>query len=114
MQVDVKKESNTLLISIKGRLDSNTCVDFGETVEKYLDGEIRNAIFDLHGVEYIASAGLRILLKIYKTLNQEGGEAVVSTMPDFVRQVFEIAGFDTVFKSFDCLDDARKHLAADN
>lgn len=114
MQVSTKKTGDTLLVCISGRLDSNTCVEFGERVEKHLDGEINNVICDLQEVEYVASAGLRILLKIYKTMTRQGGEAVVSAMPDFIRQVFEIAGFDTVFKCFDDQDEARKYLADEN
>jgi len=114
LQVTTKKTGDTLLVNISGRLDSNTCVEFGERVEKHLDEEIKNVICDLQEVEYVASAGLRILLKIYKTMNLRGGETVVSAIPDFVRQVFEIAGFDTVFKCFDEQNEARKYLADKN
>lgn len=112
MLVKTKREGDILVASVSGQLDSNTCGEFGECIEEDMNDEVKYVIFDFNEIDYIASAGLRILLKMYKTMKERGGEAVVSQIPKFVQQIFEIAGFDSVLKYFDGLEEAKEYIVS--
>jgi anti-sigma B factor antagonist len=64
----------------------------------------KNMIFDFKELEYISSAGLRVILKATKEMKRTNGMIVLCSMQDYVREVFEIAGFDTF------LNPLKKHL----
>jgi anti-sigma B factor antagonist len=87
-------------------LDSNTSPDF----EKRLSGVIRQGprcmVVDFGALDYISSAGLRVILKATKDIKRAEGRFVLCAMKDYVREVFEIAGFDTFLPIFTSLEDA--------
>ena len=91
--MDVKKEINekNVLVRIKGRVYTNTSplVENEITdIEKY-----ENLVFDFEGVEYISSAGLRVLLSAQKRMNKVGGNMVIKNATQTVKDVFEVTGF---------------------
>ena len=63
-------------------------------------------VVDCSALEYVSSAGLRSLLTTVKTLRTHDGELVFASLRDMVREVFEIAGFETIFPVFDSTDAA--------
>jgi anti-sigma B factor antagonist len=83
------------VIRLVGRLDSNTSPDFEKKVFDAIDGGAVRLIVDCEKLDYITSAGLRVLNKTAKRLKTEKGSIVLCSMEDYVREVFEIAGFDT-------------------
>lgn len=78
-----------------GRLDSNTSPDFEKKVFQAIDSGAVRLVVDCEKLDYITSAGLRVLNKTAKRLKTERGTVVLCAMEDYVREVFEIAGFDT-------------------
>ena len=71
MEIQKKIEGDKLTVELKGRLDAVTAIEFDKDIAKNLDG-VKNLILDLANLEYIASAGLRILLKLQKKMNTQG------------------------------------------
>ena len=65
-------------------------------------------IFDFKDLEYISSAGLRVILKATKEMKRTKGLIVLCSVQDYVREVFEIAGFDTFLPIEETFDDALK------
>ena len=63
-------------------------------------------IIDFKELEYISSAGLRVILKATKALKREEGKMMLCDMQDYVKEVFEIAGFDSFLPIVGSMDDA--------
>ena len=93
MKIDKNLEGNNLTIKLEGRLDTNTAPDLEKEVES-LDG-VENLIFDFEKLEYISSAGLRIILALQKIMNNKGG-MTIKNVNDEVKEVFEITGFSDI------------------
>ena len=93
MKINKNLEGNNLTVSLEGRLDTNTAPELEKELES-LDG-VQNLIFDFKDLEYISSAGLRIILALQKIMNNKGS-MVIKNVRDDVREVFEITGFSDI------------------
>ena len=91
----IRKEQNggALDIAPEGRLDTTTAPEL-EAVLKNLEG-VTELKFDLAGLEYISSAGLRVLLSAQKTMNKQGSMIILNTRPE-IMDIFEITGFTDI------------------
>ena len=87
MQVSKKLENGKLTLVVSGRLDTNTSPEL--EAELSFDG-VSDVVFDFGGLEYISSAGLRVLLTARKALMPTGGNMSVINANDTVRGVLEI------------------------
>ena len=91
MMIEIKRNAENTIVELVGRLDTTTA----PSLEKMLNediGESKNLIFDFKGVEYISSAGLRVLLSAQKKMQKMGTMKVINVC-DSVMEVFEITGF---------------------
>ena len=91
---NTEKNGENLNIVLKGRLDTVTAPQLEETVKNEVEG-IKNLTFDLKELEYISSAGLRVLLASQKIMNKQG-EMEVINVPEVVMEVFEVTGFSDI------------------
>ncbi len=94
MQVSKKLENGKLTLAVSGRLDTNTSPEL--EAELSFDG-VSDVVFDFGGLEYISSAGLRVLLTARKALMPTGGNMSVINANDTVRGVLEITGCGELF-----------------
>ncbi len=94
MKIDKKLNDGCLFIKVEGRLDTNTSPELEE--EMSLDG-VSRLVFDFSSLEYISSAGLRILIAAQKTISASGGSMEIVGSNDSVRSVFEITGCTGIF-----------------
>lgn len=94
--LDIAKHSENGIarISLTGELDTLSANDFSRAVEGFLDG-VTHLTIDMNGLVYITSAGLRVLLSIEKTMEQQGEMKVINVCED-VMDVFEVSGFTEV------------------
>lgn len=90
MKVEKKFENDVLFITILGRLDTMTAPEFEKEVEN-LEGA-KEIILDLKELDYLSSAGLRILLKMQKTMIGKGSMKLRNVKPN-IMEIFEITGF---------------------
>jgi stage II sporulation protein AA (anti-sigma F factor antagonist) len=86
------------VVATAGRIDTTTSGRFEESVRRTVDEGVRNLVIDFSNVEYISSAGLRVLLVLAKRMRDLQGRLVLCGMPESVRQVFRLAGFMPLFK----------------
>jgi len=95
--MEIKKVLNDkeLNVELIGRLDTITSRDLEQVVEGELEG-ITSLVYDFKGLEYVSSAGLRVLLKSQKTMNKQG-EMVIKNASDSVKEIFDITGFSEIF-----------------
>ncbi|MBR1383683.1 MAG: STAS domain-containing protein [Ruminococcus sp.] len=88
MNVTLNRNGAELTVALEGRLDTLTAPELEEQLEPELD-DVEKLIFDLAGLEYISSAGLRVLLAAQKEMD----EMVVQNVCPAVMDVFEVTGF---------------------
>jgi anti-sigma B factor antagonist len=108
MKIIEEKQDAVNIFTLAGRLDSNTSQDFEKKVFTAISNGSRNMIFNFKDIDYISSAGLRVILKATKALSREEGRILLCDMQDYVKEVFEIAGFDTLLPIFPTMEDALK------
>lgn len=94
MQLNSAKDGSTLEVRIEGRLDTNTAPELEKYMSTNLPG-ITRLILDLEALDYISSAGLRVLLSLQKELSKQDG-MVIRHANEVVMEVFEITGFSEV------------------
>ena len=89
MNINLNKNEDKLIISLEGRLDTTTSPNL-ESEYKKLDET--NIVLDLKKLNYISSAGLRVLLTMQKEMNKKGTLEIINVCDD-VRDIFEVTGF---------------------
>lgn len=97
--MNIRMESNgeALLVALDGRLDGTTMqLVEAAFLKQAADGATR-FVFDMSDLEYISSAGLRVMLLAAKKTRASGGKLALFGLSDSVRDVFEISGFHTIF-----------------
>ena len=94
MNLTKTKKGTTVIISIDGRIDTNTAMEFGEQVNDALDN-IENLILDFSNVEYISSLGLRARLELQKRMASQGTMKVLNPNSS-VMDVFNMTGFSKI------------------
>ena len=110
MEIIESKQENVSIFQLKGRLDSNTSPGLEKKIDEAIKGGAHNMIVDFGDLEYISSAGLRVILKTTKELKRNDGRIVLCAMQDYVKEVFEIAGFDTFLPIVPALTDALQQV----
>ena len=91
MTIEIKKNKEDIIIEIVGRLDTTTAPILEKTIDENLNG-VKNLILDLKGLEYVSSAGLRVLLATQKKMQKDKTMKVINVC-ELVMEVFEMTGF---------------------
>ena len=91
MTIEIKRQAETTTIELGGRLDTTTAPALEKTINENL-GDTKHLILNLNGLEYISSAGLRVLLGTQKKF-QKIGSMKVTNVCEAVMEVFDITGF---------------------
>ena len=106
MEIIENQKEGISIFKLNGRLDSNTSPALEKKLVSAIENGTRSMVIDFENLDYISSAGLRIILKTAKDLKRTEGNIVLCAMQDYVREVFEIAGFDTFLPIFSTVDEA--------
>lgn len=96
MQVKAEKCDDKLTVFVSGKLDSVTTPDF-ETAIKENIGGINCLVFDFGELDYISSAGLRVILGSQKMMNARGGKMTILNAGEEVVNVFKVTGMISIF-----------------
>ena len=91
MTIEIKKNQQETIIEIVGRLDTITAPVLDKTINEDI-GDTKNLVLDVKGMEYISSAGLRVLLATQKKMQKIGSMKVINVCEE-VMEVFEMTGF---------------------
>ena len=94
MNIRKNLDGTTLTLTLEGRLDTATSPQLEAELKRSIDG-ISCLALDLRRVEYISSAGLRVLLSAQKVMNRQG-EMIVRNVGESIMEVFEITGFTDI------------------
>ncbi len=93
MTIDNVKDGETLTLKLTGRLDTTTAPELEAAVNREVDG-IKNVVLDMEKLEYVSSAGLRVLLSIQKKM-ADNGTFVLKNVCDEIKEVLDITGFSS-------------------
>lgn len=91
MTIEKKIENGNVTLTITGRLDTTTAPELEKTLNNVFEGT-KELVFDLTNLEYISSAGLRVILKAQKAMNAQGSMKLTG-VNDSIMEVFDITGF---------------------
>ncbi len=91
MTIDKKQNGDDLTFMLEGRLDTTTAPQLEAELKRSLDG-IKGLVFDIEKLEYISSAGLRVLLSAQKVMNKQG-EMKITGANEVIMEIFEVTGF---------------------
>ena len=91
MTIDKQLNGSELTLALNGRLDTTTAPELEAVIKDSIAG-ITNLVMDFAELEYLSSAGLRVILSAQKTMNKQG-EMVIRNVNETINEVFEITGF---------------------
>lgn len=111
MEIYESKSGSVFILELSGRLDASTAGILEKKFMELLDRGGKQFIFDFDQLDYISSAGLRVLLVAAKKTNSIGGKIALSSLKEHVKEVFDIAGFTAILSICSTRDDALKFLS---
>ena len=112
MEINKREESGVLIIKIDGRVDAaNAPVAEGE-INKALEGDRNRLLFDLSGLEYLSSGGLRVILGAAKEIKRREGKVALAALKEYVYEIFEISGFNAMIPIKDSLEEGLSEVSS--
>jgi anti-sigma B factor antagonist len=110
MEINEERKAGLVIVGLSGKLDATTAKTFEEKILAEIDSGDRRFVIDLSQLEYVSSSGLRVFLVAAKRLHSTDGKIVLCSLKEHVRQVFDLAGFSSIFSIYGSRDDAVKAL----
>jgi anti-sigma B factor antagonist len=110
LNIDIETIELATLVHVVGEIDGSSAPEAQAKILPLAEPGCKIAI-DMGGVTYMSSAGLRLLLVIYRTIKGRGGEVVLIRLPDDLRDTMEMTGFLDFFQYFDSVDAGLAALA---
>ena len=111
MEISQKEENGVVSIAIKGRLDADSAPEAEKVVKEVLEGPTTRVLFNLRELEYLSSAGLRVLLSAAKEMRRRDGKIVLCSLNEFVKEIFEVSGFQSLIPIADSVEAGFKVLS---
>jgi len=100
MNISSEVLDSITVVRFEGNLDTNTSTEAQEHLNKAIDGGAAKIVVSFEKVDFVSSAGLRVLLATAKRLGSSGGSLRVCGLNETVAEVFEISGFSTILNVF--------------
>jgi anti-sigma B factor antagonist len=97
MEIAETKHNDVVVLGLTGRLDANTAGALEEKMLSLIDGGAQRLVVDARDLDYISSAGLRVLLVAAKRLRAVHGTVALAALKAHIKEVFDVAGFSSVF-----------------
>ena len=107
MKINTEQVGNALIvIPSENRVDGTNAREFQVGLESAIEETSLAVVFDAAPLTYISSAGLRAILLVVKSINQQGGKFAICSLSDPIREIFSISGFDNIIPIESNRDDA--------
>jgi anti-sigma B factor antagonist len=106
MEVTVKEVNEVSVLSFEGNLDTNTAPQAQEQIDQLIDGGSSRILINFNELNYISSAGLRVLLATAKKLKATSGDLKICGLNQTVQEVFDISGFSSILSVVATEEDA--------
>jgi anti-anti-sigma factor len=112
MEINERRAADILTLSVSGKLDTSSAKAFEQAILGWIESGERRIIIDLAQLDYVSSTGLRVFLLANKRLSTANGRIALCSLTDQVKEVFDIAGFSSIFSIYGSHEDAAKDLQA--
>lgn len=96
MDITIIESGDVRVLSFQGNLDTNTAPDAETQINGLIDAGVQKFLVNFEKLDYISSAGLRVLLATAKKLKPSGGDLKICCLNPTVQEVFDISGFSTI------------------
>jgi anti-sigma B factor antagonist len=106
MEISESKRHGVVIVRLTGRLDASNAGALEQTLLGHIAGGNTRLVVDCEPLEYISSAGLRVLLVAAKRLKSGAGAIALAALKEPIKEVFDIAGFSSIFHVYATLDEA--------
>jgi anti-anti-sigma factor len=110
MDITHVKEGKISIITINGRLDAATAPVADKTIKNILEGDCLRMLFDFSALDYLSSGGLKVILGATKELRRKGGQIVLCSLPNLVREIFDVSGLNSLIPITDTVESGIEHL----
>jgi anti-anti-sigma factor len=110
MEITHRVENEITIITINGRLDAATAPVADKAIKKILKGDCLRMLFDFSTMDYLSSGGLRVILGAAKELKRQEGQIVLCCLSEYVKEIFEVSGFNTMIPITDTVESGIKRL----
>jgi len=114
VQVTAERHADVLVVAVTGRIDYMNAEEFKSALQPHLANCVAGGdkvVLDLSRLEYVSSAGLRVLMIAAKDVRPRKGRLVAVALQPVVREIFEISRFTLVFDIFDSVQDALRAIS---
>ena len=101
LNITVESMTRVELVTVSGRVDSNSAGELEKTVNDIIGRKVYNIVLELSGVEYMSSAGLRVLISALRTCKGKRGNVRLAAVSERVDEVLELAGIKPMFDMYD-------------
>ena len=108
MEVIAKVQDGICILTLNGRLDASSSSEFREKILQLIEDGTKKIILDCENLDYISSAGLRVVLEATKEIKRHGGKLMLCSLQDYIKEVFEVAQFDSFLHIGGTLEEAIK------
>ncbi|EPP35402.1 anti-anti-sigma factor family protein [Chlamydia ibidis] len=112
---NIQKEENgeTVILHLHGKLDGIFSPEVQASISQSLENGMRNVILDCAHLDYMSSAGIRVLLQSYHQVGKNFGKIVLTSVPKTIEQTLYVTGFLSYFKMFNNISEALEALSKD-
>ncbi len=110
-EIKIESVGDVEVVLIEGHLDASMANTVNEKLNDVLEGDCSKLIVDLEGLEYISSAGLRVLLYAAKKMQEKEGKTALCSIRKNVQRVLDISGLNTIFLTYEDRDVALSSMA---
>jgi anti-anti-sigma factor len=110
MEIRQTREGSVNIIELEGRLDAVTSPELEDKVFSLMETGEKDFLFDFSRLDYISSAGLRVLLLAAKKTEPAGGRVVLSSLKEPIQEIFNVSGFSRIFSIYSSRGEAFKNF----
>lgn len=111
MNINFKKEKNTLFVDFNGELDHHNAKNVRERIDSYYNEEgFKNIVINLEGLNFMDSSGIGLVMGRYKLVNQIGGKLFLTNVNSRVRKILNMSGVNKIVKIYEDEKEVYKEL----
>ena len=110
MEVQVEEKGDVVVVRLQGRLDAASSPQLEKKIYSIIESGYFKIILNFSGVDYLSSAGMRLMLSVSKKLKHLAGKVVACSLNDEIMDIIKMAGFQNVLEIYPTEEDSFSHL----